>query len=143
MNNFKSLDQSMKEDEDRLKAIQAKRQTAKRIQEAFPDATIGVLETGGAGTTTYFSASIKPEMDKAKPMIYYSPPQAGQVGNGRFLMRFFVPVGKEKVYSLQPISLGNASVAEMLNKYIAMPSGSAAVADLIPKPIGIAAPKKI
>lgn len=141
MNGFKNLEQTIKEEEQKLKVLMAKKQTAKRIMEAFPDAAQGVLENSQAGSTAYFSASVKPETEKAKPIIYYAPPVQGQVGNGQFLLRFYVPVGKEKVYSLQAIRIPSSNISEMLNKYIAMPSGSAVVADLIPQPVGSAKPK--
>lgn len=141
MNGFKNLEQAIKEEEEKLKVLVAKKQAAKRIMEAFADAAQGILETGGAGTIAYFSASVRPETEKAKSIIYYSPPAQGQAGNGQFLLRFYVPVGKEKVYSLQAIRIPSSKISEMLNKYIAMPSGSAVVADLIPQPAGSAKTK--
>jgi len=133
MSEIKNLELIIKEEQNRIKILQAKQQTSRIIIKAFPDAVSGILEDSSAGRQVFFSTSIKAETEKAKPIIYYVPPKASSAG--RFMLRFYIQVGREKVYSLYSQPIQNSSVSDMLNKYISMPSGSAFIAGCLPKPI--------
>lgn len=116
----KTIEQTLSEQEELLKKLQAKKRLTQCILKRFPDAVLKDIEDGHK---VYVSRNVS----------LTQSPQTIALGNGRFCIRGTALVGAERVYSFDAISIDSFDIIEKINYFCSLPTGKKWIEERVSK----------
>lgn len=125
----RSLAQIQQDNKKSMELAKAKEREFSSILRTYPDAALAVLENN---SNCYTSSMVTAQTKGAKPEVFR---RAALGGDGRFVVRFKVRFGKNKViYSKACKELDSRQVCDCLTQFFTMPTGAQVLNPQAPKP---------